>query len=36
MAYIVPKNVSMVDLEVGKPDEGPTEKIHLDLEKVSQ
>jgi hypothetical protein len=36
MAYVVPKNVSMVDLEVGKPDEGPTGKIHIDLEKVSQ
>ena len=36
MSYVVPKNVSMVDLEVGKPDEGPTEKIHLDLDKVAQ
>jgi hypothetical protein len=36
MSYVVPKNVSMVDLEVGKPDEGPTEKIHLDLEKATQ
>ena len=36
MSFLIPKNVSMVDLEVGKPDEGKPEKIHLDLEKVSQ
>lgn len=36
MSYVVPKNVNMVDLEVGKPDEGQTAKIHLDLEKLSQ
>jgi len=36
MSYVVPKNIAMVDLEVGRPDEGPTEKIHLDLENVGQ
>ncbi len=36
MSYLIPKNVSMVDLEVGKPSIEPTEKIHIDLEKVSQ
>ena len=36
MSYVVPKNVSMVDLEVGKPSVGETEKIHIDLDKVSQ
>jgi hypothetical protein len=36
MSYVVPKNVSMVDLEVGKPDESQPKKIHLDLEKAGQ
>ncbi len=36
MSYIVPKNLSMVELEVGKPDQQETKKIHIDLEKVSQ
>lgn len=35
MSYVVPKNLSMVDLEVGKTGIQKTAKIHLDLEKVS-
>ncbi len=35
MSYVVPKNVSMVDLEVGKTGVQETAKLHLDLEKVS-
>ena len=35
MSYIVPKDVSMVDLEVGKTGVQKTEKIHINLDKVS-
>lgn len=34
MSYVVPKNISMVDLEVGKTGIQKTAKIHLDFEKL--
>jgi hypothetical protein len=35
MSYVVPKNLSMADLEVGKTGIQETARIHLDLDKVN-